>query len=166
LLPKGGGSYLNEVDGNLTLWKHDDFLIDLHWTGKFRGPDFHPITFRLDVSYSMANVDKKGNVLPTVTATNATDAETEEIEANAANQEVALLGAIKDNPRGPLIDWAISCGWFVKGDRTRPNKQMAHRIVKSALKAKLIQKQGRLYTITKAGKAALAKHEPKQDEAP
>ncbi len=37
-----------EVDGNLSLWAHDDKLADLHWTGKFRGPDFEKITFRLD----------------------------------------------------------------------------------------------------------------------
>jgi hypothetical protein len=28
LLPRGGGSYLNELDGNFTLWAHDDRLTD------------------------------------------------------------------------------------------------------------------------------------------
>ena len=165
LLPKGGGAYLNEVDGNLTLWKHDGFLTDLHWAGKFRGPDFQPITFRLDVSYSTANVDKKGNVLPTVTATYVTDAESDAVEASTAKQEIELLGAIQDKPRGTLIAWAISCGWFLKGDRTKPNKQQVYRIIKSAKDAGLIKKTGRAYTITASGKTALAKDETKKEDA-
>jgi hypothetical protein len=38
LLPRGGGSYFNETDGDATLWAHDDRLSDLYWTGNFRGP--------------------------------------------------------------------------------------------------------------------------------
>lgn len=165
LLPKGGGAYLNEMDGNLTLWKHDDHLTDLHWTGKFRGPDFQPITFKLEVSYSPTNVDKKGSPLPTVTATHVSDAESEAIEADAANQEVVLLGAIQDKPRGTFNDWATSCGWFVKGDRSKPNKMKVTRLIKTAEKAKLVQKSGRTYTITKAGKAALTKDSPQEEDA-
>jgi hypothetical protein len=45
LKPRGGGAYLNETDGNFTLWAHDDKLSDLSWTGKLRGPDFEKVTF-------------------------------------------------------------------------------------------------------------------------
>jgi hypothetical protein len=48
LLPRGGGGFLNEVDGNLTLWADlDAGFTDLHWTGKLRGPSFNPIRFNL-----------------------------------------------------------------------------------------------------------------------
>jgi hypothetical protein len=47
LLPRGGGAFLAEMDGNLTLWKHDEALIEL-WHNKIRGPGFEPMTFRLD----------------------------------------------------------------------------------------------------------------------
>jgi hypothetical protein len=53
LLPRGGGAFLNEVDGNLSLWKHDG-VCDLHWQGKFRGPDFTPLSFRIDTVYPPA----------------------------------------------------------------------------------------------------------------
>jgi hypothetical protein len=164
LLPKGGGAYLNELDGNLTLWKHDGHLTDLHWTGKFRGPEFESITFKLDVAYSTANVDKKGNALPTVTATHLTNDESAAIEANTANEEVTLLGAIRDNPRGTFMDWARACGWFVKGDRDNPNKMKVTRLIKSAEKAKLLQKSGRTYTLTRAGGGILKKNQPQQEE--
>ena len=48
LLPRGGGAFLAEIDGNLTAWKEEDGLITLHHSDKFRGPGFEPITFRLD----------------------------------------------------------------------------------------------------------------------
>ena len=37
LLPRGGGAYLNETDGNLTA-QNDDGVAKLHWQGKFAGP--------------------------------------------------------------------------------------------------------------------------------
>jgi hypothetical protein len=51
LLPRGGGSFLNEVDGNLTTWATGDngrgawTETSLHWTGKIRGISFPPIVF-------------------------------------------------------------------------------------------------------------------------
>lgn len=47
LIPRGGGSYLNETDGNLTGLKKTDTLVEVHWQGKFRGPDFAPLAFSL-----------------------------------------------------------------------------------------------------------------------
>lgn len=48
LLPRGGSAFLNEVDGNLTLWAGEDQETStLHWQGKFRGMSFCPIQFDL-----------------------------------------------------------------------------------------------------------------------
>jgi AAA domain len=55
LLPRGGGAFLAEVDGNLTLWKHDGVLLDLHHTDKFRGPGFEPISLRLETITTIAS---------------------------------------------------------------------------------------------------------------
>jgi hypothetical protein len=166
LLPKGGGAYLNESDGNLTLWKHDGHFTDLHWTGKFRGPEFAPITFRLDVAYSNANVDKEGKLLPTVTATYVTEAEVEAVEVGAAQQEDQLLAAVHSNPRGSLADWATTCGWFhVRGNDRQPNKQLAQRVADRLVKAKLIAKQNRDYVLTKTGKEALKKKKTAPEDA-
>src|SRR5262249_53504877 len=44
LLPRGGGAFLAEVDGNLTAAKTES-NVELHWQGKIRGPDFAPLYF-------------------------------------------------------------------------------------------------------------------------
>jgi RecA-family ATPase len=44
LSPYGGGAIINEVDGNLTLWRRDD-ACRLYWQTKFRGSDFTPSFF-------------------------------------------------------------------------------------------------------------------------
>jgi hypothetical protein len=38
LSPYGGGAIVNEVDGNLTLWRQGN-ACKLHWQTKLRGPD-------------------------------------------------------------------------------------------------------------------------------
>jgi hypothetical protein len=45
LSPYGGGAIVNEVDGNLTLWRRGN-ACKLHWQTKLRGPDFDPVFFR------------------------------------------------------------------------------------------------------------------------
>ena len=48
LLPRGGGAFLNEVDGNLSLWADlEARTTEMHWTGKHRGPGFAPLGFEL-----------------------------------------------------------------------------------------------------------------------
>ena len=68
LLPRGGGAFLAEIDGNITLWKHDGVLLDLHHTDKLRGPGFEPINFRLETVNTTRLADKKGRIIPTVRA--------------------------------------------------------------------------------------------------
>jgi hypothetical protein len=47
LVPRGGGAFLAEVDGNLTCKKLSDEIIELHWYGKIRGATFNPILFKI-----------------------------------------------------------------------------------------------------------------------
>jgi len=58
LLPRGGGAFLAEMDGNLTLCKHDDVLVELHH-GKIRGPGFEPMMFRFDKFATLSPVASK-----------------------------------------------------------------------------------------------------------
>jgi RecA-family ATPase len=46
LQPRGGGAFIAEMDGNLTT-NMNDGVTELHWQGKFRGPEFAPISFQL-----------------------------------------------------------------------------------------------------------------------
>jgi len=67
LVPRGGGAFLNEVDGNLTC-KRDDLAVELHWHGKFRGPDFAPMLFQLKVVTHERLKDTDGNLIQSVVA--------------------------------------------------------------------------------------------------
>ena len=44
LLPRGGGAFIAEMDGNLTCAKVD--TVTVHWQGKFRGTQLRPNLFR------------------------------------------------------------------------------------------------------------------------
>jgi hypothetical protein len=152
LLPRGGGSFLNEMDGNLTLWAHDERLTTLHWTGKIRGPDFEPIEFRLPTIFSEKLVDSKGRQIPTVMAEAISEAEVAVTERRSEKQENQLLAAMSAKPRGALAEWAADCGWFTR-DR-EPYKSLVVRILDRLVKAKLVTKRGSRFALTKTGKEA------------
>src|SRR5262249_4011545 len=65
LLPAGGGSFLNQVDGNLTAAKSDN-TSELHWQGKFRGVEFAPTHFMLRTVTHERLKDSKQRPIPTV----------------------------------------------------------------------------------------------------
>ncbi|HMF29731.1 MAG TPA: AAA family ATPase, partial [Candidatus Cybelea sp.] len=48
LVPRGGGAFLAEVDGNLTVWRKTESVIELYYTGKLRGAGFEPMHFELE----------------------------------------------------------------------------------------------------------------------
>jgi AAA domain-containing protein len=59
LSPYGGGAIVNEVDGNLTLWRRGN-ACKLHWQTKLRGPNFAPVLFRFREYGCNAVRDAKG----------------------------------------------------------------------------------------------------------
>jgi hypothetical protein len=78
LIPRGGGAFLAEVDGNLTCRKENE-TVELHTQGKFRGPEFAPISFQLRTVTCGALKDSKGRSIPTVVAMPLSEAGQEEI---------------------------------------------------------------------------------------
>jgi hypothetical protein len=107
LLPRGGGSFLAEMDGNLTAWK-DDRLITLHHSDKFRGAGFEPISFRLDKVLVDALKDSRGRMIPTVRAVVINEDE-EELEAQASriDEDQVLLARLEG---GKVVDHGASAG--------------------------------------------------------
>jgi hypothetical protein len=157
LLPRGGSGYLNETDGNFTLWAHDDRLTDFHWTGKLRGPDFEKITFRLPTITTMNLVDSKGRLMPTVMAEVVTTAQVEAVEEATMRQEDRVLQAMLSRLNGSLSEWATDCGWFLPakpGEAPQPNKSMVQRIIKRLGEGKLVKKSRGSYVLTPNGKQA------------
>lgn len=99
LLPYGSGAILNEVDGNLTLWrKPEGGAIRFHWLGKLRGLEFEAPEYRFEISSSPAILDAKGRqiMLPTMRPAAKVDAEASE-QADI-NISIKLLQAILAHP--------------------------------------------------------------------
>ena len=128
LLPRGGGAFLAEVDGNLTCWKTDS-LVSLHWQGKFRGPDFAPITFALETVTSSQLRDSKGRPIPSVIAKALSDQEKSRAEASSRDDEDAMLLVIDSNPGASFAGLAVALGWISsKGENKTKVKRCADRL--------------------------------------
>jgi hypothetical protein len=141
LLPAGGGTFLNEVDGNLTCARNDT-VTELHWQGKFRGPDFAPMTFLIKTVTHQELKDSDGRLIPTVICEPIGDQAKEEITAAARRDEDAAL---------EFTNIAIAMGWkLYSGD---PNKMKAHRCIATLIKDKLLkQTRAGRFTVTDEGK--------------
>ncbi|KRR14653.1 hypothetical protein CQ12_11020 [Bradyrhizobium jicamae] len=136
LLPRGGGAFIAEVDGNLTCWKTDS-LVSLHWQGKFRGPDFAPITFQVETVTSERIRDSKGRLIPTVIAKTLSDNERRAAEASSRSDEDAVLSILADNDHLSLVALANALGWTTHNGE--PNKSKVQRLAERLKKAKLVE---------------------------
>jgi hypothetical protein len=153
LLPRGGGAFLNEVDGNLVCIKQPDSqVVELHWHGKFRGPDFGPIPFALAIGKTPTLVDSKGRAISTVTARPISQTEVAEADVAARFRQDGLLDALKKEPGASLAELGKALGWFYANGE--PNKTLVSRTLKALENAHLIKKEGRQWTLTKAAEKA------------
>ena len=155
LLPRGGGAYLNEVDGNLTALQ-DDGVVQLHWRGKFRGPDFAPVTFQLRSVTHERLKDSKGRLIPTVIAEHMSELAEKEFRQITLSNEDAVLRILASDGIGSLsvADIAARAGWLGQKDGL-PMKSRVHRCLKALLKSKLIRKGRRGWKLTDTGKEAV-----------
>jgi hypothetical protein len=151
LLPRGGGAFLAEVDGNLTLWKHDGVLLDLHHSDKLRGPGFEPISLRVETVTTARLKDKQGRLIPTVRAVWVSDAETRRETEAARSDEATLLRAMLI-PGRSIADLANACGW--QTSTGEPYKSKVQRGLKRLEKDGLVTTKRGTATLTEPGKAA------------
>jgi hypothetical protein len=155
LLPRGGGAFLAEMDGNLTLWKRDDTLVELHHN-KIRGPGFEPMTFRLDKFTTPKLQDVKGRPIPTVRAVYVAQND-EEREKNHARDEEDLVMAhlLRDPDNNSQASIAISLGWFFKdGEPARSRVQRAVDRLKLEKPALIALRRNELMLTDKGKEAA------------
>lgn len=152
LLPRGGGSFLNEMDGNLTTVKVEDATVKLHWQGKFRGPEFDPIMFGLEKVTTDLIKDSKGKLIPTIIAKALSDSEVRELRASVHSNEDMVLAAMLNQEGASIADIAKACGWTYKGGL--PDKSKVQRAFKGLEGKKLIDKLHDSYVLTAKGKKA------------
>jgi AAA domain len=155
LIPRGGGAFLNEVDGNLAARK-DDMAVELHWQGKFRGPEFAPMNFQLKTVTHERLKDSKGRLISTVIASCLSDQEKQEMAKVARTDENLMLEAIETlEGNTSLSDLARKLGWLNKSGV--PLKPKAHRVLGRLKRAKLITEERGELTLTEKGLKAIKK---------
>lgn len=174
LLPRGGGAYLAEMDGNLTLWRNADDLAMLDHSGKFRGPGFQPITFRLEpIKDAAALKDKNGRQITTVHAVPITQTEEDDVVESETTAENLVLAAMLKNPDGSAAIWAGELGWYGGFENVEPNRKKVQRILERlerAKRKKLVVIERKKWMLTDEGKdiarkAALKFFADKEQEA-
>lgn len=124
LSPRGGGAFIAEMDGNLTLTKNGE-AVRLHWQGKHRGPDFKPISFRLQTVSAPQLVDSKGRPVPTVMAVPMAAGEsTGSIERILDGPNRKALAALHelygDGEPVPMALWRAKCRELFDDGKGKP----------------------------------------------
>jgi hypothetical protein len=153
LLPMGGSAFLNEVDGNLTLWSGVEHQTTLHWQGKFRGPEFEPMTFGLHVKTSARVHDSDGRLMPSIVAEPMSEMQIEAGEKVQESEENILLAVIGMNKGASIAAFARKAKFV--GPNGQPQKSKVFRLCDRLRKDKLIKAVLGKYSITAEGKKHL-----------
>jgi len=147
LLPMGGSAFLNEVDGNLTLWAGVERQTTLHWQGKFRGPEFDPMTFELVEEHCDAVKNTDGVLLPSVVAKPMKEAEVEAAEDRAEAEEDRLMRAMYGAQAASFGNLADKLSW---------KKRKVQRLMERLSEGKFVeQKRNKKYALTDKGVEAI-----------
>jgi hypothetical protein len=154
LLPRGGGAFLNEVDGNLTLWAQImGETASLHWQGKIRGADFAPVHFALQQVRVNGLADSRGRPILSIVAVLQTDEQADAASRSTLSEENTVLEWLRRYPGITQKDIAINAGWVnIAGV---PNAPKVFRMLRALQHEKLVIHRRRKWTITEAGKAEL-----------
>lgn len=129
LLPRGGGSFLAEIDCNLTLWKDEAGIVSLHWCGKIRGPSFDPLRFELVPITLEGHVDCRGRAISSVVARYLPDERADHLHAKETDDQDVMLVAMQRKPGGSVSVLATACGWT--SGTGKPLKSRADRVLQT-----------------------------------
>jgi hypothetical protein len=160
LLPRGGGAFLAEVDGNLVCIKDAATMtVELTTHGKFRGPDFAPFSFKLVAGKSEKLVDSKGRSIWSIYAAPISNEDVEAIKQDGRSDEDDVLHAMLDQPGKSLLELAKILNW--RNTHGEPNKQKVHRVMLKLKQAKLVeQDRDDCYLLKPKGKAEAERAPP------
>lgn len=152
LIPRGGGAFLAEVDGNVALRRQDNLIV-ASALGKFRGPEFAPLSFELETVTHPRLIDSRGRPIKTVIAKHVTMDGAERLEAQAEVDADRVLRAIDRHPRARLTDLAKDLGWFLRDGS--PHHMKVKRAAVILAKAKLVEERRDRWALTAKGQKEL-----------
>ena len=154
LLPRGGGAFLAEVDGNLVCQKTEGGAVRLHWQGKHRGPDFAPVMFDLSTVTAPTLKDSRGRDVPTVMASVLSDGEVIQRTTQARRDEDDVLLVVERTPKISQAKIAETLGW--KDDAGKVHKRRAQSALESLRKDGMLDLTRSGYVLTRKGNEAVS----------
>lgn len=153
LTPMGGSALLNEVDGNLCLWKRDS-AVEMHWQGKHRGAEFEPLMFEMKGVQSEKVRDSKGRIMPTVMAVPLLETRAMEIASQSVSMEDRLLLNIDQWPAQSIRQRCVEIR--LVNDKGDPKSTNLTRMLDKLRDEKLIDRPLRgNYRLTERGREAV-----------
>ncbi|WP_164936567.1 AAA family ATPase [Bradyrhizobium nanningense] len=150
LIPRGGGAFLAEVDGNIAVQRRDS-LLALSAQGKFRGPEFPAMHFELETVRDHPKLkDTKGRPIPTVIARPVGGDRANVVEKGADHDNERVLRAVSDRQGSSPTDLAKVLDWTY-GANAAPNQTKVARVLKRLLKEKLVIERLGAWRTTQTG---------------
>jgi uncharacterized membrane protein len=147
LVPYGSGAILNEIDGNLTLWKNPATgLVSLHWQGKLRGLEFEPVPFRFEIMGCPEILDAKGREVQLPTLRPASEQAAEDRQQAEVDTDRKLLLAMVASPGATIRDLAAA---------TNIHRASVSRKLTRLAREKLVDQILEKWTITAKGRKAV-----------
>lgn len=143
LVPRGGGGFLNEIDGNLTVWSGDGTQQTLHHSQKFRGAGFEPVEWVMDTHEFDHLTDIHGTPLKLRVSRPELTIERANREQKSENLLRDYVGLIKQDGKTSVRAAA---------DQLRVNRGKIDRIINKAKDEKLIKRHSNKWVLTEGGK--------------
>ena len=151
LVPRGGGAFLAEIDGNLTLYRQEQ-RVTLHHQGKFRGASFEPIEFCMKLVTLENYKDRRGRPIESVVISPISELDAIKMTREELRDEDKLLFELLHHPDLSQREWAENCNWL--DENGNGIKSRVNRILKVLESSKLVQRHrdGKKWLLTEAGK--------------
>lgn len=146
LVPRGGGAFLNEIDGNLTVWSQDASQQTLHHSQKFRGAGFDPMEWVMQIHEFAHLADIHGKPLKLPVSRPETGIE----RANREVQTDDFLRQYLD-----LMSQGTVLSIREGAARFNVSRYRMEQIHKTAKDEKLIKRHAKTYKLTDGGREFL-----------
>jgi hypothetical protein len=148
LQPAGGGAFIAEMDGNLTC-SRTGFISKIHWQGKFRGPEFEPVSFELVEKTSPRLKDSKGRKIKSVVAKVLDQSYSKAFKDAGSDDQRDVMDIMRDNECISLAAIAKKLKWSQSNGE--PAKSRVQRAISKLVRPNLAKKLNGKFTLTKTG---------------
>lgn len=165
LMPRGGGAFIAEVDGNMAVMKKEGLLAVVPF-GKFRGDTSWSHHYELEKITDHPKLkDARGRQMASVIARPIASTSVEIKARNGHNEAITLLHAVFDHPGSNATELARHLHWTY-GKAAEPNVNKVNRLIAGLVTQKLVRETMGRWKTTPKGQEALNDADSAASRAP